>query len=140
MNVTRDVVHDLLPLYMVGEASDDSRALIEEYLRLHPDEKRLLTEHAAKATELLGTPPPPPPPDFEKTVFERTRRYNRWRTQLLAFTIAYGLFPLAFVFKGGQITWIMFRDRPLQAVMFWIAAAGCALARWILGWRLRTGR
>ena len=32
-NITRDIITDLWPLYMAGEASPDSRALIEAYLR-----------------------------------------------------------------------------------------------------------
>ena len=126
-------------LTLAGEASADSRALVDEFFRLHPEEARELGELAARGDALLATPPPPPAPELEKTAFERTRQYNRWRTQLLVFAVAYGLFPLAFVFKDGAISWIMLRDNPKQAVMFAIAAAGCALARWILGWRLRTG-
>ena len=139
MNVTRDVVHDLLPLYLAGEASADTRALLEEYLKAHPDEATEVRELAAKSATLLAGPAPELPPDLEKATFERARSYNRWRAQLLAFTIAYGLLPFAFVFKNGAISWFMWRDSPKQAVMFAIAAAGCFLARWILGWRLRTG-
>ena len=139
MNVTRNVILDLLPLTLAGEATADSRALVEGYFQLHPEEAKELRALGSRADALLATPPPPPPADLEKTAFERTRQYNRWRTQLLVFAVAYGLFPLAFVFKDGGITWIMLRDNPKQAVMFGVAAAGCALARWILGWRLRTG-
>ena len=32
MNVTRDVIVDLLPVYLAGEASGDSKPLIEEHL------------------------------------------------------------------------------------------------------------
>ena len=139
MNVTKEVIHDLLPLYLAGEASADSSALIDEFLRAHPDEARAVRDLAARSAALLSAPAPEPAPNLEKAAFERTRRYNRWRTQFLAFAIAYGLFPLAFVFKSGGITWIMFRDTPIQATLFWIAAAACAVARWVLGWRLRSG-
>ena len=36
MEVTRDVILDLLPLYIAGEVSDDSRALVEGYLETDP--------------------------------------------------------------------------------------------------------
>jgi len=32
MNVTREVILDLLPVYLAGEASPDTRALIEEFV------------------------------------------------------------------------------------------------------------
>ena len=31
MKVTRDVVTDLLPLYLAGDASEDTRALVEKF-------------------------------------------------------------------------------------------------------------
>lgn len=33
MNITRDVILDILPLYLAGEASQDTRDLVEEYLK-----------------------------------------------------------------------------------------------------------
>ena len=36
MEITRDVILDLLPLYLAGEVSDDSRALIKHYLESEP--------------------------------------------------------------------------------------------------------
>jgi len=32
MKITRNVILDLLPLYLANEVSDDTRALVEEYL------------------------------------------------------------------------------------------------------------
>jgi hypothetical protein len=43
------------------------------------------------------------------------------------------------VFKNGAIGRLMWRDSPKQAVMFAVTAGGCALARWMLGRRLRRG-
>lgn len=36
MTVTHDVISDLWPVYEAGEASADTRALVEEYLAQHP--------------------------------------------------------------------------------------------------------
>ena len=33
MNITRDIILDLLPLYLAGEASQETRDLIEEFLK-----------------------------------------------------------------------------------------------------------
>ena len=37
MNVSRNVIHDLVPLYLADEASADTRALIEEFLAADPE-------------------------------------------------------------------------------------------------------
>jgi len=37
MNVTREVILDLLPVYLAGEASPATRALIEEYMEQDPE-------------------------------------------------------------------------------------------------------
>ena len=37
MNVTREVILDLIPLYLAGDASPATRALIDEYLRQDPE-------------------------------------------------------------------------------------------------------
>jgi hypothetical protein len=37
MKVTRKVIQDLLPLYLADEVSDETRLLIEEYLKTDPE-------------------------------------------------------------------------------------------------------
>ena len=37
MNVTREVILDLLPVYLAGEASPATRAFVEEYLKQDPE-------------------------------------------------------------------------------------------------------
>jgi hypothetical protein len=137
VKVTKQVILDLLPLYLAGEATPDTRALVEEYFRLHPEEAKELKELASRGEALLATPPPPPPPSLETETLARTRRYNAWRSQLLVFAIVYSLVPVYLVFRNGAFDWEPVLDHPKHAVMFLIAGLGCALARWILGWRLR---
>ncbi|GAH31500.1 unnamed protein product, partial [marine sediment metagenome] len=36
MKITRNVILDLLPLYLADEVSEDTRALIEKYLKTDP--------------------------------------------------------------------------------------------------------
>ncbi len=44
MEVTRDVIMDLLPLYLAQEASADTRALVEEHLGNDPELARMARE------------------------------------------------------------------------------------------------
>ena len=140
MTISRNVVLDLLPLYLAGEASEDTRALLEQYLRDNPEFAATVRDRAEKTTALLASmQAPTPAPDHERATFERVRRFNRNRTHWLAFAIVYTLLPFAFVFEGSNIRWMMLKDNPRQAVFFWIAALGCWIAYYIMGRRLRHG-
>jgi anti-sigma factor RsiW len=138
MNISRDVVDDLLPLYLAGEASAGTRALVEEYLRANPEFAAAIREQADPSVALLAEAAPPPPPDHEKATFERSRRFNGYRHQLLGFTIAFALMPFAFVFSEKGIRWLMLRDNPKQAALFLAAAAGCWIGYFLAGRRLRA--
>ena len=41
MNITQEVVTDLLPVYFSDEASSDTKSLVEEYFRENPDFERM---------------------------------------------------------------------------------------------------
>jgi predicted anti-sigma-YlaC factor YlaD len=138
MNITRDVVTDLLPLYFAGEASSDTRALLEEYLQQNPAFAAAVREQAERSAAMLADVVASPRLTAEKAAFERVRRYNRQRNQLLAFAIAFALMPFAFVFHNSHVQWLMVRDSPKQAIYFLVAAAGCGVAYHWLGRRVRT--
>jgi len=139
MNVSRDVIVDLLPLYLAGEASAGTRDLIEAYQNEHPDFAAEVRARIARGAEIFGAGPDdgdPPPPDQEKTTFERVRRFNRNRTYWLGVAIACTLVPLSFVFVGHDVRWVMLHDNPGQAAIFWIGALGCWAVYYGMGRRL----
>jgi len=138
MNVTRNVVTDLLPLYLAAEASDDTRALVEAYLKQNPTFAVEVREQAEKRTALLGALTAVPSADHEKLTLQRVRRFNRRRANLLGVSIATTLMPLAFGFDDRHIHWMMLRDQPNQALVFWVFALGCWIAYYLTGRRLRT--
>ena len=37
MNITREIILDLLPVYLSGEASPATRSLVEEYMKQDPE-------------------------------------------------------------------------------------------------------
>ena len=53
MNISRDIVKDLVAVYLAGDASADTRALVESYLKTDPELARDV--EAARATT-LGLP------------------------------------------------------------------------------------
>lgn len=56
MEVTRNVILDLLPLYLAGEVSQDTAALVEEYLKNDPELTRVAQQGAG--TDLTEVPVP----------------------------------------------------------------------------------
>jgi len=124
MNVTRDVINDLLPAYAAGEASNDTVALVEEFLRRDPE--------LARTLEALRANPLPDLPIALRTTQEKetlimTKKLLRLRGTLMGLAIWLTLLPLAFQFDGQRITWMFLRDMPitittlvcLGALTFW---------------------
>ena len=72
MKITRDVVSDLWPLYVSGEASVDTRALIEEFLEREPDFARQLRED--ESARLLAPAPVALTPDHEMKTLNHLRK------------------------------------------------------------------
>jgi hypothetical protein len=132
MEVTRDIVIDLIPLYQSGEASPDTRAAVEALAARDPSLARLLKGGAAEPAAAA------PPPDLERQAVSRTRTLIQRRSWALGLALACTLVPFSFVFRDGQTTFFLFRDAPasrvllLAAVMLWVWYAK-------LTWKLREG-
>lgn len=134
MDVTRDVILDLLPLYLAGEASADTRALVEEYATRDAEVARLLREQRGAG---LGVAPPAPPPELELKSLRRTRRLLGCQRWLFGFAVGFTALSLSsrLSFEGGRLKSFRFliRDFPLQ---FGVCAA-LALACWIAYFAIR---
>jgi anti-sigma factor RsiW len=140
MNISPDVIKDLLPLYLAGEASAGTRDLLEQYLREHPTFAREVREQIERSTALLTAPAveAAPASDHEKATLERVRRFNRSRSYVLALSLALTLMPFSFAFIGDRVDWMMVRDNPRQALFLWLAAIACWWFYCTMGRRLRT--
>src|SRR5262245_38765619 len=96
MNITRDIITDLWPLYVAGEASTDTRGLVEEFLRQDPEFFRLLQD--SREVDLLKTAVPSLPPDQEVQALNRTKRLLHgwdWSLVLLLFALQFSGFAFA---------------------------------------------
>jgi hypothetical protein len=109
MKVTQNVIHDLLPAYIAGEASADTVTLVEEFLRLDPDLARTVEE-------LRANPLPELPitlrPTQEKETLNMTKQLLRWRGVLMGLAIFLTMLPLSFRFANGRITWTFLQETP----------------------------
>jgi hypothetical protein len=104
MNVSRDVINDLLALYFSGEASLDTRDLIEAYFRENPafaQEAR----RAAEALQSLGmTEEWRPDTRLETKALKRAKKLLRVQSILFAIACTFTLnaLSLGFSFEIGQ--------------------------------------
>jgi hypothetical protein len=123
MEITRDVIKDLLPLYISGEVSADTKTLVEAYLRLDAELARAVA--AARALEL--PPTPAPPPSGEKATLDETRRLLKQKTDTLVVAIIFSVLPFVFTFNGDGINFLLIRDKPIVGAAWLFTAA----ALWI---------
>jgi anti-sigma factor RsiW len=120
--VTADVIHDLWPIYASGEASPDTRALVEEYLAGNPDLARALRS-ADGENPLVALCPPALPPDHERRTLDRVKQ-RLWGYPAL-FHLAMLFSALAFARIISDTSWDVsprnFIISASIAAAFWIA-------------------
>ncbi len=113
MKITRDVITDLLPVYLSGEASADTKALIESFLHDDPEFAKLIGENDAFLPDgqinlSKGT---------EMDTLNKTKKLLRDRSTYLAFTIFFLLLPASFRVGEAGFQWL-WADMPLSIVFF----------------------
>ncbi len=119
-NVTRHVIEDVWPLYSSGEASADTRALVEAFLQQDPEFAQMLRE---SATDSFSSPEPPAlSPDHELRTLVRIRKRLTGPIMFLQLALAFTCFSF-----GALISDTSFDVSPRRfivtatiAVGFWI--------------------
>jgi hypothetical protein len=130
MKITRDVVTDLWPLYLSGEASADTRALVEAFLAEDAEFARRLKENGSRS--LLSCPLPALPLDHEARTFTNVRRRLRGHPWLLQFAILWSCFAFGRIISdtSWDVSPRNFIITATIAAIFWIAY-------FVSLWRLR---
>lgn len=113
MKITRDIITDLLPVYLSGEASEDTRALVAEFLQQDTQFAELIAEQDKPLEKIKINLSK----EVEMKTLQDTRSLLQKRSVYLAFTILFLLFPLSFKFNANGLEW-MWTDAPVNAVIF----------------------
>ena len=121
MNITRDVVADLLPAYLSGEASEDTKALIGELAARDPAIAGLVAAARLERTDALPDSIALPP-NLEREIVTRTRAVLRRGSWTLALALFFTALPFAFAFDRSGITFLMMRDLPGSRLLLLAAA------------------
>ena len=123
MNVTREVVTDLLPIYFAGEASGDTKVLVEDYFRQDPDFERIARTAATPLETLRAAAPIAADSEKEKRYLESVLWGLRRRKWLFAVSLFLTLAPLSFDFSQGHFFSLTVRGNPWHAAFDWSLAA-----------------
>lgn len=127
MNVTRDVVTDLLPLYFSGEASEDTRRLVETFFGDNPDYERVARAAAQPLESLQAVIRHTAEAEHEKREMQGIAWQLRSRRVWLLMALFLTLWPLASLtgsqlaaWVGGPHTWAGRSAYLGAAVYFWL--------------------
>jgi len=137
MTVARDVIIDLLPLYVEGEASEETRRLVEEGLA-EDAELQAMCHSMRQHDRALRSLQTRSLEQLEKVALERTRTALRRKNTVLGIALAYLFAPLSFVYRDGHFAWIMIRNNRDIAITF----LAISLVLWVVYfgfWRQTRG-
>jgi hypothetical protein len=103
MKITRDVITDLLPVYLGGEASEDTRDLVQAFLKEDPEFARLLEtgQDTYLPNDQLDLPK-----EKEMETLNRTRTLIHKRTLFIGFAIFFTCLAFAFTFDRNGLHWL----------------------------------
>ena len=97
--ITRNIILDLLPLYLADEASQDTRELVEEYLKSDKELAKMAKE--SKTLNLPEDVPVPLEKDQALQLYIEGKRQITIRMAIIGLTIV-----IAMAFFGAMITFL----------------------------------
>jgi hypothetical protein len=92
MEITRNVILDLLPLYLANEVSEDTRILVNKYLEVDMELAELTKQQINKI--LVDDSPAPLTTDRELDIYLETKRLMFRRTVLIAGVVGFALLTI----------------------------------------------
>ena len=125
MKITQEVISDLLPLYFSGEASEDTKKLIDTYFEQNPEFAKM-----AKATEeqiITNAIPINLTKEDEMESLNKTKKRIKLQSFLIGFAIFFTIAPFSFAHMDDKF-YVLLLDSPMTAliygsigILFWIS-------------------
>lgn len=131
MEITREVVTDLLPICFSDEASRDTKALVEEYFRDNPDFERMARSAGTPLDTLRTAQPLAAGSEKEKRDLESVRCGLDRRKWLFGVSLFLTLSPLSLYFTHGNLFSLMVGDGLWEAALPgpWRRSSGSYVSR-----------
>ena len=139
VDITREVILDLLPIYLSGEASPATRALVEDYMKQDPDLAQRIRLRWAE--NFVKVAPSALPPDLELRSLRRTRTLLACQRWLFGFGIFFVAVSLSneFSLADGRLKEFHFllRDYPVEFGICLTLGLACWITYFSIRRRLR---
>jgi hypothetical protein len=90
MKITRDVIKDLMPLYFANEVSDDTRILVDEFIKENPE---FFEKYKIKYNDFSKVPETLKKED-QLEAFLKVKKLQMIRTIILSVVISVGVLGL----------------------------------------------
>ena len=103
MEISRNIIIDLLPLYLADEASEETRELVESYLAQDRSLQKIVQE--ARGEQVIEKIPVSLQKETELITLEKMKRYTRQRDLFMAISFLFTGLLLAFRSDGGGVSW-----------------------------------
>lgn len=127
--ISPNVIRDLLPVYLAGEASEETRSLVEEFLAADPELRELAAAEGFTMPELA---PVTDSDELEKQALNRTCRLLSRKNWLMGVSLILTAVPLGLYFYFDSAS---FSGAEPVAVSTSVAVAmAIALAGGLTGW------
>ena len=97
MEITRNVILDLLPLYIANEVSDDTRILVEEYLKSDAELAKIAQE--SREMDLSEEVPVPLTKEDQMKAYEEAKKQLFWKVIIAGVVIS--MIVIAFLAFAG---------------------------------------
>lgn len=135
MNVSDDVMNDLLTIYLAGEASAATKALIESHAQQNPLFASKI--QAAGALSLNDPATVEPSRDLELQALAKTRQFIFLRTLFFASAVLFTLLPLVFTFDARGAQFLILGRYPGLMWSFWSIATASWIAWYVMHRQVR---
>lgn len=123
MKITRDVITDLLPVYLAGEASQDTRALVKEFLKEDPEFAKLIAEQETPLAQSSINIPK----ETEMQTLIKTKKLLAQRSWYMGLAIFFTLLPASVRGDSEGIYWL-WEGTPIVPIISLIIA----IVMWIM--------
>ncbi len=129
MMISKEVIRDLIPVYLSGDASADTKALVEESLSSDPELRA--TVERARSFELPRTQAPP---TLEKSSLDQTRKLLARKNMSFGLALFLTFLPYSFAFQESRVVFLFYRDMPYPA----LAVLALAYIYWFVFLKVST--
>ncbi len=118
VQMTDDILRDLVSLYLAKEASGDTTTLVESCLKENPS----LAQEVARASRLLTPAPAAATREPDLHALIRTQRLLYRRSVCMGLGIFCALLPFSFVANDSGFHFLFLEHGPAPAILSWLAA------------------